>query len=325
MEKFNQLIEIVKDPEKKKLRARCLHDGRWNRFPNNLRKLNKLYLAKVMKQGRGDSWIPGKVEEFVVDGSKNSVLEEMLSLTNKKLLESFYSVIYESKNKKINTEMLNIMFMIKQVRPAIDQQILLPLIKKYSHSAFLKEELVVPLTNMLCSYNDKRVVSLFSNYKEEDFLEDTVMMYQSLLEQDLNIDSILPSKPKDFRELHQLFTKECMKTKRPNNNLKQDLDHLLGLSVGDYKIFVPYNSKELIEIGGQMGICVGNGLYARKILKKECRIIALVDKDNKFKYCIEFTDSRILQARGKHNRSMEEKLVKELRSTIFNAPKQAVA
>lgn len=309
---INNLIEIVYDSGKKKLRARSIQDGRWVRFPNNLRKEKSIYLASKMTQGRGDSWIAGgEITAFKITKEKNEALEEILNIKNKALLKQFYEVIFDEKTKKVNTEMMNLIFLVKKIFPNIDEQLLQPLVKKYSHSAFISSDYLVPLQNMLSSYNERRVVSLFSAYgEEEDFLEDTVIMYERLFNNDVEVNSVMPEKPKNIRELHTLFTRECGKIKTIKNKLNQSLSHLKDKKVGEFEVFVPETSYDLINIGNSLGICVGNGHYAEKVLKKQCNIVALKDNKGKFKYCIEFHKNTILQGRGYANADMSASLKK---------------
>ena len=316
MKQIHHLIEIVHDPKKRKLRARSIQDGRWCRFPNNLRKENALFLASKMTPGNGDSWIAGgEITPFLVSHEKNVTLEEMLNIKNKALLRQFYDVLLDDKNKKVNTEMLNIIFLVKKIFPEIDEQLLLPLVKKYSHSAFISSDLLVPLQNMLSGYNEKRVVSLFSCYEEDDFLEDTVEMYGRLFENDIEINEILPKQPKNIRELHTIFWRELAKVKVPKRTLVQTLPHLEKKSIGDYEVFIPQSSHDLINIGNSLSICVGNGYYADKIMKKQCNIIALTDKNGRYKFCVEFHKNTILQARGFAN----ENAPAALRNQILQA------
>ena len=323
MEKINQLIEIVHDPRKRKLRARCIQDGRWCRFPNKLRIENKIFKAAKMKKGRGDSWIASGPTEFNLL-EKNEEIEQLLGIKNKAILKKFYDVLVTSKGKnpKVNTEMLNIIFTIKNIFPNINEQILEPLIKKYSHSAFINEDLLVDVKNMLMNYNEKRVISIFSNYEEDDFLEDTTIMYKQLFENDILIDEILPKKPKNIRELHTLFTRECRKIKQPKSLLNQNLDFLKNQKIDDYKIFIPETTFDLIDIGNSLSICVGNGYYAKKVLKKQCNIIALKNNKNEFKYCIEYDNNSIIQARGWANRSMDKTMQNKLYKIIKEKPKK---
>ena len=317
MEKINQLIEIVYDQRKRKLRARCIQDGRWVRFPNKLRIENKVYKAAKMKKGRGDSWIAsGPTEfDFEKDGKE---LEEVLGLKNKLIIKEFYQALLSEDfyGKKVNTEMLNIIFTVKNICPEMDEQLMKPLIKRYEHSSFILEDYLLDVKNMLMNYNDKRIISLFANYEQDDFLEDCAIMYKRLFENDITIDDILPKKPKKLREIHELFTRECSKIREPKSLLHQSLNQLKGVKCGKYDIFIPESSYDLIDIGNALGICVGNGYYAKKVSTKRCNIIALKEKEN-FKYCIEFDKAGFIQCRGYSNRNMETELRNELSEVVF--------
>jgi hypothetical protein len=327
MTTITHLIEIVYDRKKKKLRARSIIDGHWCRFPNNLRKENMIYSAEKMTKSTGDSWIAGgNIAPFLITNEKNAQLEEMLNLKNKGVLKQFYEVISNPTTKKVNTEMMNILFLIKKIFPNIDEQLLVPAIKKFSHSAFISEDLLVQLQNMLSTYNEKRVVQLFSVYEEDDFLEDTVQMYERLFENNIEIDTILPEKPKNIRELHSIFSRECEKIEVPKNSLKQDLDYLDNQPFLDgLTLFVPKTTHDLITIGNQLQICVGNGLYAQKVLKKQCNIVAVKNKDGKFTNCIEFHKNHIIQGRGYRNSDMNTTSKTKLLEMIANKPKGNVA
>lgn len=324
---INNLIEIVYDPSKKKMRARSIQDGRWVRFPNNLRKENAVYLATKMTQGRGDSWIAGgEISPFPITKEKNEALEKILNIKNKALLKQFYEVVWDEKNKKSNTEMLNLIFLVKKIFPEIDEQLLLPMMKKYSHSAFVSSDHLLPLQNMLSGYNEKRIVSIFSAYgDEEDFLEDTVIMYERLFNNDVEINSVMPEKPKNIRELHTIFMRECGKIKVPKNKLNQVLPQLEGKSLGEYSVFIPQTTHDLINIGNPLGICVGNGYYAEKVIRKMCNIVALKDKDGRFRFCIEFNKNQILQGRGYANIDMGPKLKQDFIELLKSSPEAVSA
>jgi hypothetical protein len=327
MTALTHLIEIVYDKKKKKLRARSIIDGHWCRFPNNLRKENMIYSAEKMTKSTGDSWIAGgTIKPFPITSDKNADLETMLNLKNKAVLKSFYDCLYNATSKKVNTEMMNILFLIKKIFPTIDEQLLIPAIKNYTHSAFISEDLLVQLQNMLSTYNEKRVIQLFSVYKEDDFLEDTVQMYERLFENNIEIDQILPEKPKSIRELHSLFSRECEKIEVPKNSLKQDLDYLDNMEFSKgLRLFVPRTTHDLITIGNQLQICVGNGLYAQKVLKKQCNIIAIKNEEGKFTNCIEFHKNHIIQGRGYRNSDMTSSSKTKLLELIANKPKGNVA
>lgn len=320
---INNLIEIVYDSGKKKLRARSIQDGRWVRFPNNLRKEKAVYLASKMTQGRGESWIAGgEIKAFAITKEKNEELETILNIKNKALLKQFYEVVFDEKSKKVNTEMMNLIFLVKKIFPDVDEQLLQPMIKKYTHSAFVSSDHLLPLQNMLSVYNERRVIGLFAAYgDEEDFLEDTVIMYERLFNNDVEVNNVMPEKPKNIRELHTLFTRECGKIKTIKNKLNQNLSHLNEKVVGDCTIFIPETSYDLINIGNSLGICVGNGYYAEKVLKKQCNIVALKDNKGKFKYCIEFYRGSILQGRAYANGDMSASLKK----TFIDLLKEPIA
>lgn len=319
---MNNLIEIVYDNRKKKLRARSIQDGRWIRFPNKLRTLNKVYIAENLTSGRGDSWIAsGKIEELIIKKNERSeFLENLLNLKNKLILKLFYENLFSV--SKMNTEMLNIVFLVKKILPNVDEQLLQPLLKQYDHQAFIVDELVLPLKNLLSSYNEKRIIQLFSNYCEDDFIEDTTIMYERLLENDVTIDQVLPDKPKNIVEIHTILTRECSKIKEPNNKLKQNLPHLENKMFENCEIFIPQTAHELIDIGNTLSICVGNGYYAEKVLKKKCNIIALKNK-GKFICCIEFDSKEIIQARFYQNKSMDSATQRKLYNLIYTKEKAA--
>lgn len=324
MEKINQLVEIVYDNKKRKLRARNIQDGRWCSFPNKLRVKNKVFKAAKITKGRGDSWRASKPTEFHLT-EKNEEIENILNLKNKAVKKEFYSNIIKRNEEipKINTEMLNIIFLVKSIFPDIDEQILQPLIKQYNHSAFLQEDHLVDIQNLLINYNEKRVVSLFANYSESDYLEDTIIMYKRLFENDIMINDILPKKPKNIRELHDIFMRECKKIKTPNIGLKQDkIDYLEGLEVKGLKFMIPKTAHDLIDIGNKLSICVGNGYYAEKILNKRSNIIALTSSSGKYLYCIEFSNNCIIQAKGLRNSNLDNESCNIVAQILFQKDKK---
>lgn len=54
MTKTNQIVTIVYDYEKGKLRAQ--HNGNWVRFPNHLRVRGASYIVEKLTEGRSGSW-----------------------------------------------------------------------------------------------------------------------------------------------------------------------------------------------------------------------------------------------------------------------------
>src|SRR5690606_27345019 len=206
-------------------------------------------------KGIGDSWnaVTKTIRPYIITNEKKPELEQLLNIKNKLLLKQFYEVIYDPQSQKVNTEMMNIIFLVKKIHPEIDEQILQPLIKRYSHSAFISSDFLLPLENMLKIYNEKRIVSIFSNYEEDDFIEDTVIMYQRLFENDIEISHVMPEKPKNIRELHTIFSRECSKIKVPKNKLNQNLEHLHGKALSpDLFLFVPETTHDLISIGNPL-------------------------------------------------------------------------
>lgn len=313
MEKINQLIEIVYDNKKRKLRARCIQDGRWVRFPNKLRIKNKIFKAGKMKKGRGDSWIASQISEF---NPSDPELLEVLQIKNKAIKKLFYEHL--EYKEKINTEMLNIIFIVKSIKENIDENLIKPLIKYYNHEAFISEDYLLDVKNMLMSYNERRIVSLFANYKADDFIEDCAIMYQRLFERNLLIDDAFPKKPKSIRELHEVLTRESKKITQNNFTLCQDIEYLNNQKINDtYTIFVPTKSYDLIDIGNSLSICVGNGYYASQVFNKQSSIIAL-KKNNKFVYCIELKGRNLHQCRGEFNTRMPQELEEPLKEILFS-------
>ena len=92
-----------------------------------------------------------------------------------------------------------------------------------------------------------------------------------------------------------------------------------GAKVGEYQIFVPSKTKDLMDAGLALNICVGGAQYERYMAKKKAAIFMLT-KDGQFSHCVEIRKNMyhfyFEQAVGHRNIHMDSSLKKALVKTL---------
>ena len=152
----------------------------------------------------------------------------------------------------------------------------------------------IQILNLLSSRSEKMLKSIVEEFCEEP---NSYMLSDTLH----TINSYSVEKPEDFApnvesiknyhdELHEVYVDNS--TAELNQLAILDLDQKV-ITVPEtqeqFKIVVPKIAKELGKVGRFLNICVGNGLYKDKILKKESYIFFL-QKDEVVTHCVEIYD-----------------------------------
>lgn len=104
----------------------------------------------------------------------------------------------------------------------------------------------------------------------------------------------------NLQEIHDELALIFPKITQKNIPIKyNDSDDILIQSINDYEYNLPQDTHTLIDIGNEMGICVGS--YDKRALNREC-IIVSVKHNNKYVGCIELSPKyKLKQAKTKYN------------------------
>lgn len=325
------------------LLSECLSKYDLFAVPPSLREIISSNLAekinpKIIKEFKNSVFYPGYMM-FETNLLENNDIANYFLITNKSLKREFY------KNFEIKQDSFSIYncipgMLVKNVLrliPNFDQQLLVPFIKQTSqnlrdsknqsvYDTLISNDDLVWFINFL----DKSKLN-FTNYfkqiitnndlvylsdlkysllsiKEGNFFDSNNMTAREFIEKNIrekNLNSI--------KKMHDFFNRAVIdKNKLP---LNQTYTHLNDYEVGGYKIKVPQHPEELVKVGHLLGICVGNGSYAKMVRKRDSRIFFLMNKSS-VEYCVEVCNNSVVQAKGYRNISAPEKLLKDLSRII---------
>ena len=258
--------------------------------------------------------------------TESKSIGETFSISNKRILKK----IDENKlmGNKFNSILFNLLFLIKESFEDIDDQLLEPMVLNYENKLYgeLNQEDVKSIVQLLRFFNKKRVVSLMSYLSEDpedlNYLKLAGMALKKIqplvIENKLDIFKILPKKPKKFKEIYVKININLLKLEQVNKRLNQeDIEFLDGQKWEGFLLEVPSESYDLIHLGTNLNICIGNGFYASRITEKDSFLIVL-KKDNKPIYCVQFDKNSLIQAKGKNNKIMPKQLEKKLEIMLLS-------
>ena len=183
----------------------------------------------------------------------------------------------------------------------------------------------VDLRNLLEEFKlwNQTKETIFSYYS---FFKDTAYALKCVKNRQYEEETYPPSKFQDgfsnIKILHDYLSTIIME--RGDFKLNQKLD-FLPPAFEDFQVYIPTTSKHLRVAGQHLGICVGNGHYARRTVDGQSKIFFL-KKNNNFSYCIELNKSGdIVQMRGQSNRSPTLDLQYKLQKVIDQRPEEQKA
>tara|TARA_Y100000034_G_scaffold137007_1_gene218333 strand:- start:7532 stop:9223 length:1692 start_codon:yes stop_codon:yes gene_type:complete len=254
----------------------------------------------------------------IIPPTKNKELKEIVSLNNKNVLKSFYSNFF--KEEEVNIPLLNITYIIKKIRPDIDDQLLLPLLNgskiKKNMDFKISESSINFLKQILSPYNDKRIVKIFNNERICYVLniENLEFTLKNIVNFKLDPILICGRKPKSLSLILSSLNISAEKRKQKKIELKQDeISFMHGEKIGDYTVIVPETNHDLIDYGDFLNNCIGNSVYSKNVLNKLSFIIALL-KDGKVYACLEFNkDKGLIQFKGFQNSIVKLNMLEELK------------
>lgn len=126
--------------------------------------------------------------------------------------------------------------------------------------------------------------------------------------------SIYCKKIKNFHQLHDLAIQISNTIKiKDNKQLNQTL--ILPPSMAGLNVFIPQDTKDLVNIGSYLNNCVAS--YAPSIIRNRSQVFALKNNET-YVACIELRNNKIVQAKGKFNKTLDSELYDEIKQIIDN-------
>lgn len=256
-------------------------------------------------------------------------LIEVLALSGKKIKSIVFNKVF--KPSHLNFSYLSFYYILKDLNFNYDLFCsLLGEIKIANYYSWNEGEIDYiqhSLKYLKTVYSEKQVITLLKNsYKDPDadlnlfngFWQDIFFMCYRLEQDEKSLKNYLPKKPKNITKIHDYLAFLLAKEEQDNYPLHQeDLEKVLsGSKFKDFKIYIPKNNHDLVGLGLEMHICVGNGVYGQKIVKKDSEILVLNGQTET--YCVEI-DARhreILDAKANFNEEMPKDLRQELQSFL---------
>ena len=141
------------------------------------------------------------------------------------------------------------------------------------------------------------------------YLNDVETMVESLIDHNYQLSS------EDFKgnvkEIHDRLSRELDKIERPNELIAYTVvERSLEKEISGYKFQLAKDTHELIDIGSQMGICVGS--YGNRAINKKCNILHIKSGD-KYIQCIEVSpELKVVQTKSAFNKKPEGVLKKAI-------------
>lgn len=172
------------------------------------------------------------------------------------------------------------------------------------------------------SYQDKRLIQLFFQEENLEYWKDIQEMVIYLKNKSQNLVIPINPKPQTMEELHNRLDATCQKLSEENFELNQRADVLAleGKKIKDgLMIKVPNTHYELVEVGGALNFCLGNGVYSNKIRDNLCSIVVVYDKLKPL-YAIEFGRYKIMQSKGVANSSIPKEILLDIQDLLIKKP-----
>lgn len=130
---------------------------------------------------------------------------------------------------------------------------------------------------------------------------DSAVMWDEFKAVGMNSDNYLKG---NIHDIHDRLSLDIAKIKMMSENILIDYtkeEKMLEGTYRDYKFHLASNVAEIVQVGADMGNCVGNTWYTERAKNKELYIM-LSSKDGKYKACIELDKTlRMVQCKEKYN------------------------
>ena len=251
----------------------------------------------------------------------NQVVNSLFGKLTPRLTRDLYNRIYEGGDENPNTKLVSFFKILKEIDPEFNNDIILNIeFKKWNfdYRSFPIEETKA----VLSFYKEKRVIALLQNeLSEREFTIDAARTLETIRKSydqegkrivtEEDIKQSLPKKPKSIKEVHDALSILTRKIEQADYALAQNSTMPLdGLKIDGSSLFVPKSSHDLIGVGDDMNICVGNGWYAERARDGLIDIV-IVQKSGKNVACIEIANGSISQAKMHNNKQYSDSRVKK--------------
>lgn len=265
-------------------------------------------------------------EEFNFHGYKLTNFHKTVGINNKDNAKLFYKNLLKQTYSflpsivEINTSMINSVYFIKK-HFNIDENVLKPVITSQNGFKIVKS-FEKKLATILNHYSNTRIIQIIANGSSEVEIRDTVYMYELILKycssHKIDIKLFLSKKPRKMKDIHDSLQVHLSKIGRDNIPINLEMpNYILNMNNRnflDYSIKIPKSNSELVIVGQNLAICVGNNYYARQMASGRIAIILLCNKRNKVEYCIEYDVylDRLNQSKTYYNTEMNKSLKDDL-------------
>ena len=159
-------------------------------------------------------------------------------------------------------------------------------------------------TELKKTHKEKDIVNAVMKIKDMYYLSDLSLAYNRIMRS--MPEYKIPTKRLRLNEIHDIV---CGDAKKLDDNVYEyhytkEMEERFNKTIDGYDFGLATDSLQLVEVGTEMGICVGS--YGKKVANKHCTIIT-VKKDNKYVTCIEVCpDGKVNQVKGIRNEVPEE-------------------
>ena len=173
---------------------------------------------------------------------------------------------------------------------------------------------------LLKIYPEERVIQLVLKDQLRD-LNDIIYMFKKIKEErELNF---LPSKPSNFKDIHDSLTRMSLKLESKDFNLEQrdDILKLDNTKINNGLIIrVPKTHYDLVDLGEDLNFCIGNGMYSEEVKNGRCSIVSIYNEKQKPVYGVQFNRYAISQAYGLDNKRLPDNILLDLQKALISEP-----
>lgn len=161
---------------------------------------------------------------------------------------------------------------------------------------------------MIAEQGETIVANKIAALRNMEYLKDAASTYGQIMTKTKGQAKL--SLQGTIREIHDRFSLIYDTLAHPNIPIEYvDLEKSIEAEIGDYRIYLAKNTRELRTVGRMMGICVGS--YGDRAVDKLLYIVLVIDMKNPDKYqaCIEMDKRRklIRQAKIRSNKLLHLK------------------
>ena len=179
--------------------------------------------------------------------------------------------------------------------------------------------MLVKNLDTICKDDLPRRSSLFFNFDlDEGYISDSCHMWEQYVRCDMNNYNYLKG---NLKEIHDRLAKDIDKVrtqvcKTPFAYSKRDLE--LEFKTNEYTFSLAKSGMEMIDVGREMGICVGGEFYISRVQSKDILIVLVTDCNGDYKCCIEINkkDMALRQVKAHYNKCATGSLANAVREWV---------